>query len=268
MFYSHIWHPPFEEGDPKPPESKDPKPGDPAPGAQPEPDAAQPPKVRTFTQDEFNKALAEDRRKHQEQTRKAIAEAEALRSKARLTQEERDELDKRLEQMKNELLTKEELAKKEQERLKKAHQTALQEVTSERDTWKDKYTNASIRRAITDAAVKNDAYNPHQIVRLLQPDTRLVEVLDPEGKPTGDLTPKVRYSESDAEGNPKILEMSPEEAIKRMREQEEYLNLFKGEGAGGLGANNQPRGKKTDLRELAKDPEAYRKARAEGLIKF
>lgn len=222
----------------------------------------------SFTQDELNRILADDRRKHQEQVKKALKEVEALRSKAKLTAEERSALDKRVQTLQDELLTKEELAKKEKERLQKEAHQKIKTLESERDSWRDRYTNSSIRRAITDASVKNNAFNPSQIVALLQGDTRLVEELDDQGSPTGRFRPKVRFEDVGDDGSTITLDLSPEDAVKRMRELPDYLNLFKGEGKGGLGSNNQPSGKKIDLKELAKDPETYRRLRAEGKIKF
>jgi hypothetical protein len=223
---------------------------------------------KTFTQDDVNRLLADDKRKHQEQVKKAISEVEALKSKSRLTQEEREDLDKRIAQMQNELLTKEELAKKERERLLKKHDDVVSSLAKERDNWKDRYVNSAIKRSITDAAATNDAYNPQQIVALLQSDTRLVEKLDDSGKPTGEFVPKIRFSDTDKEGKPVALDLDPTEAVKRMKELEHYQNLFKGTGVGGIGANNQPSGKKLDAKKLASDPAAYRQARKDGKLKF
>jgi hypothetical protein len=223
---------------------------------------------KMLTQADFNKALAEDRRKHQEQTKKALAEVDALRSKARLTQEERDDLDKRYQDMQNQLLTKEELAAQEKAKLRKEHETKLKEVSSDRDSWKDRFTNASIRREITDAAAKNDAYNPSQIVALLQSKTRLVEERDNDGNPTGRFKPEIQFEDTDKEGKPVTLTLTPEKAVERMKELPESMNLFKGTGVGGLGKNNQPSGKKADPKQLAGDAEAYRKARKDGTLTF
>ena len=97
---------------------------------------------------------------------------------------------------------------------------------------------------------------------------QLAEVLDSEGKPTGKLEPKVRYQANDKEGKPVTLDLSPAEATKRMKEEEEYLNLFRGEGAGGAGLRSQPGGRKPDIKNLAQDPVAWRKARKEGTVTF
>lgn len=227
-----------------------------------------PPVKKVFTQDEVNSILNKDKQKHQEQVKKAIGEVEALKSKAKLTQEERDELDKRLQQMNQELLTKEELAKQEKERIKRTLEGQVKQTAEERDAWKNRYTTAQIKRSITDAAVVSGAYNPSQIVALLHGNTRLVEKLGEDGQPTGEYAPKIRFDDVDKDGKPVSLDLSPEEAVKRMKEKDEYLNLFKGEGVGGIGASNQPAGKKTDARILAKDPAKYREARKGGQLKF
>jgi len=224
--------------------------------------------AKSFSQKEMNSILAEDRRKHQEQVQKALNEVSALRSKAKLTAEERNSLDKRIENLQNELLTKEELAKKDRERLQKESHARIKTLESELDTWRGRYTDSSIRRSITDAAVKSNAFNPSQIVALLQGDTRLVEDLDPEGNPTGRFKPKVRFEDASESGESLTLELSPADAVKRMREMDDYLNLFKGEGKGGIGSNNHVPGKKIDVRDIAKDPELYRKMRAEGKLNF
>ena len=61
------------------------------------PDVQTPAADGTFTQVQVNEMMAKDRRRHQEQTKKAMAEVDALRSKARLTTEERDDLDARMQ---------------------------------------------------------------------------------------------------------------------------------------------------------------------------
>ena len=130
---------------------------------------------KVFSQGEVNRMLADDRRKHKAQTEKAIGELEALKTKASLTETERKDLESRIDTMKSELLTKEQLAKKEKDRLEKLHKKDVETLTSERDTWKTKYTTSTIKRAITDEAVTAKAFVPEQIIAMLYPDTRLLK---------------------------------------------------------------------------------------------
>jgi len=222
---------------------------------------------KTFTQEDLNRVLAEEKRKHQQNTRKALEELEAIKAKATLTDSERQELEVRLENMKNELLTKEELAKKDQEKITRKYTEETTKLTTERDAWQQRFTDSTIQRSLTDAAVVSKAYNPRQIVAILQPDTRLVEALDAEGKPTGDLIAKVEFSDVDKDGKSVTLDLTVAEAVKRMSEMDEYSNLFKAEGTGGVGGSNNARGgKPLDVKKIASDPALYRKLRAEGKI--
>jgi hypothetical protein len=216
----------------------------------------------------MNGILAQEKRQHQKVTQKALDEAQAASKKAQLTTQERKDLEQRLGQLQDELLTKEELSKKHAERQRMTYEEKVNNLTGERDSWQERYTESTIKRSITDAAATNNAFSPRQIVSILGAQTRLVEVLDQQGKPTGKLEPKVKFDDVDKDDNPVVLDLSPKEAVKRMKEMEEYLNLFKGEGTGGAGMRSQPGGRKPDVRDLARDPAAYRAARKKGEFNF
>lgn len=219
-------------------------------------------------QKELNRILAAEKKKHHKLVQKAVDEANALRSKAQLTATERSELDQRLEQIQNEMRTKEEQAKRAAQKLREKHKEEVHVLTADRDTWKQRFTESTIERSITDAAAASNAFSPRQIVAILGPHASLVDKLDEEGKPTGSMEPKVRFHTKDKEGKPVTLDLSPSDAVKRMKEEEEYLNLFRGEGSGGAGLRSQPGGKKPDASQLARDPAAYREARKKGQISF
>lgn len=224
--------------------------------------------AQTFTKADMDKALAEERRKGQELNRQTMAELEAVRPKLNMTKQERDELDARMKDLTQKMLTKDEIASQEANRLRKAHENKVTELEKEKDDWQQRYTQSFIDRSITDAAVEFDAYSPSQVVTLLRQDTRLVPKLDAEGNATDQFEPKISFSDKDKDGKPVILELSPQETLKRMKETEGFLNLFKGTGKGGLGGNNQGAGKKQSAADLAKDPAAYRAARKSGELTF
>jgi hypothetical protein len=220
----------------------------------------------TFTQEDVNKMLAKDKRKGREQLQKALDEIKTLQKRTDLNKQEREELEGRVTAMNNELLTKDELAQQERDKAKSDYEASINEVTEERDSWKGRYTDSTITREIMDAAISNNAFSPKQLVPILRPLTRLTEGTDDEGHPNGQYEVKVEYPDTDKKGKPVTLSLSPAEAIKRMAETDDYLNLFKDAGTGGVGGNTRQRSNNSgeiDMVELAKDPEKYRKWRAE-----
>ena len=227
---------------------------------------------KTFTQEDVNRMLAADRRKSEDKLNKTLEELEAQRAKSSLTAAERTELDSTIEGLKDTMMTKTQLAEKEASKSKKAHEKALTELSESRDQWQSLYTTSTIERAIVDASStgENAAFNPSQVVAILKPNTRLVEALDSDGEKTGLLVPSVKWQDVDKDGKPVTLDLAVPEVIKRMREQDQYLNLFKGDKTGGAGSNNKSTTGKVDTASIQKmaqgDPAAYRKARKDGSI--
>jgi len=220
---------------------------------------------KVFTQEQVNKMLAEDRRKHQKQVEVTVAELERFKKSKGLSDKEKTELQGRIEELNNSLLTKEELARKEQEKLRNEHKSILEKVSGERDSWQNRFVSATITRSIMDEAVRAEAFNPTQIVTILKGNTRLVEVLDSEGNPVPDeFVAKVRFNDTDKEGKPVTLDLTIQEALKRMKDRaDEYGNLFKSGVAGGIGASgNRGAGGRTIDPKTA-TPEQWRKMRKE-----
>jgi len=219
---------------------------------------------KTFTQDDVNKLLASEKREHQARTQRALDELNALKSKANITTKERQELEGRIDELNNALLTKDEIAKKDALKLQKKFEVEVAALSTDRETWRNRYTESTIMRSITDAAVEHKALVPSQIVAILRPSTRLIEAVDEEGKPNGKFDAKVKLEDVNDKGEPVTLDLTVAEAVKRMREMETHQNLFQSDGAGGLGSQNRSgsKGKTVTLADAAKQgPEAYRKAR-------
>lgn len=242
------------------------QPAQPAPAPQGSPAPAPEGKQTQFSQDDVNRMMAQARREGQAALQKAMDEVNALSAKVQLTSGERSELEARIETLNNQLLTKDELQKKEAAKAAKKYQDEIQALTADLDSWKHKYENATIIRALSDAAEKNQAYRTSQIIAILRDKTRLVEDLDQDGKPTGEMIPQVSFQDVDGNGNPVSLTLSPSEAVKRMQEMEEFANLFVTDGVGGFGGRSKPGTKKPNLADVAKDAAAYREARKNGQI--
>lgn len=237
------------------------------PNPNPNPPKDDPPKdgpTKTFTQDDLNRIMADEKRKARSQQESMLKELEALRTQANLKAEEREEWDKKIEELQTKLMTKEELAAKEKKKLEEDYQKQLEEQTKNREMWESRYRNESITRSITDQAVVNDAWNPEQLVAILQPKARLEEVVEDE-EPTGQFQTRIRFPDVDKDGKSVTLDLSVAEAVKRMTELEQYANLFKNKGAGGYGGSTG-RTNKPDLKQLAiaGNIEEYTKQRKAG----
>ena len=207
--------------------------------------------VKTFTQDEVDVLIA----KASKGGKAALSEIESMKTKIQLTTEERDDLDSTIKDLQTQIFTKEELAKSEIKKQQKAHDSAVEDLTKERDKWQNLFTNSTIKGSITKAANKNNAYDSDQFEAILRPLTRL------EKNEEGLFDVVVDYPTLDDKGDPKILKLSPSKTIEAMKENPKYFNLFKADGKSGLGLSKPASGKEMTAAEAAKDPEKYREYR-------
>jgi len=220
-------------------------------GATPPPPATPPPSSKKLIfspeqQTHINKILADERRKGQAANEKTIKELEKLKQSQGRTQEERDSLQARIDELQTQFLSKEELAKKEKEKLEKDHKSTLSTMTTERDQWRDLYHSSTISRSLLDAAIKFEAFNPDQIAAILEKHTRLVEDKDEEGKSRGYI-PRVKFTDIDGDGKPILLDLTVTEAVKRMKDlPERFGNLFKSNLTGGIGGNGTTGGRRVE----------------------
>jgi len=226
----------------------------------------------SFNQEDVNRMLAEERRrndsKYKKSNQKLIDELSALKGRAALSASERKDLDDRIENLQSELMTKDELAKREKERLAKKYQKELNDAVNKSSYWQNQYTESTIAGDITGNSVKHNVLNPEHMVAILRPNTRLVEVVSEDGKSSGKYMTKVKLSDVDKDGKAVTLDLSVGDAIKRMREMPQHQNLFKGEGSGGLGSNTHT-GQTRDASRLAREnPDEYRRLRKAGKLKL
>lgn len=204
-----------------------------------------PVKLDEATQKYVNSLLAEEKRKGQTATHKAVTELETIRNQAGTTAAERDRLNERIEELQNQHVTEKELTAKDLKKKETAQAAKLKAAEDEAARWKDLFNTTTIKRSIVDAALvkEHKAHNPQHVVNMLAPVTRLVEEMDEDNKPTGEYIAKAKVR-TVKDGKPTVLEMTVTEAVKFMSEQEEHAPLFDSGVSGGLGGNpNRPRSK-------------------------
>jgi hypothetical protein len=239
-------------------------PADPPAGDPP----ADPPAESSFTQADIDRARDEARTEFSSEQKKLTDEISALQKKQSLTADERKSYESKIEELRRKNMTADELAEEERQRIKTAWDEERTHLTSRAESAESKYASSSIRRSITDAAVSNEALVPEQLVFILERDAKVVEVEDAEGNKTGRDEVRVAFQGLDKDKNPVTLDLTVDEAVKKMTEMDQYLNLFKG-SEGGIGRRQQRTGNDpTDAVDAAKSmsPEEYQKARREGKI--
>ena len=198
------------------------------------------PPVKTFTKDEVEAIVQREKKKDQAKTKQAITELETLKRSKSLTEQEQTKLTEQINALQDQLLTKEELAKKEKEGIKSDYEAKVSDLQNQRDDWKSRFTQAEISRSITDAATAKKAFRAQDIHALLRPNTELEPELNEAGEETGRLVPKVNFESKDKDGKQVFLKLTPKEAVDQMYDDvEQFGHLFEPTSKAGLGSNNQ-----------------------------
>lgn len=209
---------------------------------------------RRFSQEEVNRMMKADRDKAKTERDKVLADLQAWKDQG-LTPENMDVLNQRIETLVNEGKTKEELAKEAMAKRDKEWEGKLKKSNEQGTAWEGRYKTFRSKSAIVSAAASAKAHNAEQVYSILNPMTQIVEEVGDDGKPTGEFVPRVKFPTTD-NGKTVVLELSVEDAIKRMTEMPEHMNLFESEGSGGLGAGNRGR-QAGGTTAVPKDMKAY-----------
>lgn len=222
----------------------------------------------SFTQDDVNRLLAEDRRKHQAQLKQMETRLQDVLKSQTLTESERKALQENLTAIQGQLRSKEQQAALEKQELEQSYQGKLSDLEKKASVWENLYRDSTIDRALLDAAMKNDAFSPSQIITQLRNQTKLIEDTDAvTGKPNGRYKVVVEMMDVDPKTGQQVnMTRTAEEAVKRMKEMpEQYGNLFKSGVVSGIGSGSATGGLlpgqsgRIDVRKLT--PQQYREIR-------
>jgi len=219
--------------------------------------------AKTFTQDELNKVLAEDRRKHQTKLQEVETKLKAALDSNTLTEKDRKALQENLETVQGQLRSKEEQLALEKKQLQEQYAVQLKEAHEKAAFFETLYRDSTVERALTDAAVKNEAFSPSQLVTQLRPLTKLVPEMDPKtAKPTGKFRPMVEMQTvNQTTGEMETKAYTPEDAVKKMKDDPTNRgNMFRSGVVSGIGSSSAPGGLKSgngqiDLRKIT--PQQY-----------
>ena len=225
-------------------------------------------KPKVFSQDDVNKFLADDRRKHDSKYGELEGAYKEALDNQNLTQDQRTQLESKLEDLQKVFRSKEQQLEHDKKTLEDKYDTDIKGLNERATKWETKYKQSLIDRSLLDAAVTNEAYSNTQIVSLLRPITQMVEQTDEKGEGTGEYAPMVDLTDVDTKtGEQIITRRTPEDAVKRMKELPDLFgNLFRanvvsGVGAGSATGSGMPGSGRIDVQNMS--PEQYMKMRQE-----
>lgn len=219
---------------------------------------------KTFTQDEVNSFIAKEKKEFQAKLDAQKADAmklnnqlEELSKTAKLSAEQREELEKQIEDARNQLMSADERAAAQAAKLKKESEAALEVAKKDSIVWQTRYTDSKIHNEIVSAAVEYSAFAPGDIVSLLRPAASIVEERDDKGKGTGNFKTVVKMTVKEEDKEVEKL-LTPSDAVKQLLSSKAYL--FKSKDKGGSGDGKPESGGDTDLSTI-KDYNQYMEAR-------
>jgi hypothetical protein len=220
-----------------------------------------------FTQDDINKFLAEDRRKHVEKYKQLEASYQNILQTKGLAEDERSKLKIEFEDLQKTFRTKEQQMEFEKKQATLKYESELGDWKQKAQSWESMYKDQVIQTSLQDAAISGEAFKAEQIIGLLRPMTELRPEVDKDGRETGRLVPMIDFPDIDEKTGESIKTLrSPKDAVKRMKELPAHWgNLFKSNVVSGVGSGSAagqiPSGGRVDVTKLT--AEQYRKLRSE-----
>jgi len=190
----------------------------------------------------------------QQQLKNTLGQLTNEGTKTKLTTEELEKAKTRLRELEEQGMSVEEKHQRALLTLKEQHNVALGSAKKEAERWKGLHNSETIRRALSDAAIKNDAYRPEQVVTLLF-DTIQIEEITEEGKP-----PQFKLTMPGKGKDGVAVPVSVEDGVKTYLT--ENPNLVRGMVVPGQGGNFQSGSLgdgSTITREQLADPAFVRK---------
>jgi hypothetical protein len=203
----------------------------------------------TYTKEEFEKAVAAEKAKFEKTANDALAKYKDLQKNVSLTQKERDDLAEKIKNLEAETMTKEELARREAEAKSNEILTKLKVAEDEKVQWKTRFESSTIEREIVASASTAEAFDPQLFVLKLMGKAKLIEGTDAAGRPNGKTEVKISHTTT-VDGVAKELHLSPQDAIKMIKEDPKNAFLFRNPAKPGLGANNSSPDSPLDFKNM------------------
>lgn len=197
----------------------------------------------TFTQDQVNKFLAEDRRKRDtkvktqnEQFKKMEDRLQQMIAREENSQEQKALLEADLEDFRASQRTEQEQREHLAKQAKEKHDDEISTLKENGLKWESLYKTSMIQRSLLDAAVEHDVYNAEDIIDKLEKHTELRQDKDTEGNLLDSFSPKTAVKVKDDNGETLTAWKTPSEAVAAMKaNSDKHGNLFRSSVMAGIG---------------------------------
>jgi hypothetical protein len=203
-----------------------------------------PPPAKTFTQDEVNALMAENKKTLQKQNAELVAQLETLKQGKGLSEQEKADLQTRIDQLSTQHMTETQRLQAALDAANKTAKTQVESLTGESKKWQGEYQRLLVTQGILQGVAAHKAADPtgEQLISMLMPRAKVVEIVDDAGQATGVYQAVLPVTVLDKAKKPVVVELPIAEAIGEMRKDTKNANLFLTDGKPGYGGNNSGTG--------------------------
>ncbi len=184
---------------------------------------------KTFSQADVDKIVSARVNKMNDANRDLIASLTETQTQLG----DQDALKEEVERLKQRTLTQEELEREAREKAEKELAADLKAATTSRDAWKTQYENQFVASELRGAMAKHGVDSA--MSQMAETYLRTLGTTSYDDKGTPSLTLKV--GSLDADKKPVILDLSPDEAVKHLKDGGTMANLFIANNKPGLGGS-------------------------------
>lgn len=167
-----------------------------------------------------------------------------------------------LEKIREASMTAEERAQKNAEKKIREHENLVKQSQEDASNWRQRFTQSSIRNDIYSSFGEVRLCNPEQVQILFAQEgrARIEEIVDQDGKPTGEFETRVTINLVNDKGEVNAVEGTPQQLFPKWIGQERNLHHQVNQLASGAGSQGTQRKGKADY-SLLSPIERMKKAR-------
>ena len=216
---------------------------------------------KTLTQADFNRAIDKRQKSIKAEMKIHTDNLAIMKKDSKKTESEKAELQKRIDQIDNEMLTEKEKMEQQKQAGIQEWKTKCNDEKAEKEKWKKEYENEVIHTTIVTAAVKSRDpknkdliyFDPIKAHRLLKDDCFMQEITNPDtGNPTGKFKPVINMMMKEKNSDEMVMTtLDLNDGVREYLKQN--LDLAASNFKGGSGTEFKQTESKRDLKDMTTD---------------